>query len=67
MDGMRARGLIDIDGHFTDAGRAAKQHIETLTDELATPPYDALSPVELDELITNLEPITATLAAAGSQ
>ncbi|WP_234317406.1 SCO6745 family protein [Streptomyces sp. NRRL WC-3744] len=67
MDGMRERGLIDTDGHFTDAGRAIKQRIETLTDELATPPYEALSPAELDELITELEPITATLVTTGSQ
>ncbi|MEU7414586.1 MarR family transcriptional regulator [Streptomyces sp. NPDC042638] len=67
MGGMRERGLVDIDGHFTDAGRATKQRIESLTDELAIPPYDALSPAELDELITNLEPITATLVATGSQ
>ncbi|MFE5392999.1 MarR family transcriptional regulator [Streptomyces sp. NPDC056568] len=67
LDGMRERGLIDIDGHFTDVGRATKQGIETLTDELATPPYEALSPAELDELIAELEPITATLVAAGSR
>ena len=34
---------------------------------LAAPPYDALSPAELDELVTELEPITATLVAAGSK
>ncbi|MEU6144312.1 MarR family transcriptional regulator [Streptomyces sp. NPDC047081] len=67
MDGLRARGLVDTDGHFTDAGRATKQRIETLTDELAIAPYEALSPAELDELITELEPITAALVATGSQ
>ncbi|MGY4922257.1 SCO6745 family protein [Streptomyces sp. 900105755] len=67
MNGLRERGLVDSDGRFTDAGRAAKQRIETLTDELATPPYAALSPAELDELIIELEPITATLVAAGSR
>ena len=67
MDGMRERGLIDTDGHFTDAGRATKQRIETLTDELAAPPYDALSRAELDELVTELESITAALVATGSQ
>src|SRR5690349_12530112 len=67
MDGLRERGLVDTDGCFTDAGREVKQGIEALTDELATPPYDALSPAELDELIAELEPITATLVAAGSQ
>ncbi|MBM2621316.1 MarR family transcriptional regulator [Actinoplanes sp. LDG1-06] len=67
MDGLRERGLIDADGRFTDAGRETQQRIEALTDELATPPYDALTPGELDELIAALEPLTATLVAAGSQ
>lgn len=67
MDRLRERGLIDADGHFTDAGRETKQRIETLTDELAAPPYDALTPAELDELMTELEPITARLVATGSQ
>ena len=67
MDGLRERGLVDTDGRFTDAGRETKQRIEALTDELAAPPYDALSPAELDELVAELEPITATLLAAGSR
>jgi hypothetical protein len=67
MDGLRERGLIDTDGRFTDAGRETQQRIEALTDELAAPPYDALSPAELDELIAALEPITAKLVAAGSR
>ena len=67
MDGLRERGLVDADSRFTDAGRKTKRRIETLTDELAAPPYDALSPAELDELVAELEPITARLVAAGSQ
>src|SRR5215218_5383416 len=67
MDGLRERGLVDADGWFTDAGRETKQRIEALTDELAAPPYDALTPAELNTLVTELEPITATLVAAGSQ
>jgi hypothetical protein len=67
MDGLRERGLVDADGWFTDAGRETKQRIEALTDELAAPPYDVLSPAELDELIAELEPITATLVATGSR
>jgi hypothetical protein len=51
MDGLRERGLVDADGWFTDAGRATKQRIEALT----------------DELIAELEPITATLVATRSQ
>ncbi|MET3426448.1 hypothetical protein BJ973_005660 [Actinoplanes tereljensis] len=67
MDGLRERGLIDAEGRFTDAGRETQQRVEALTDELAAPPYDALTPAELDELIADLEPITAKLVAAGSQ
>lgn len=67
MDGLRERGLVDTDGRFTDTGRETKQRIETLTDELAAPPYDALSAAELDELVAELEPITAVLVAAGSR
>ncbi|WP_203657879.1 SCO6745 family protein [Actinocatenispora rupis] len=67
MAGLRERGLVDADGHFTDAGRETKQRIEDLTDDLAAAPYEALSPAELDELIAELEPITAVLVAAGSR
>jgi hypothetical protein len=67
MNGLRERGLIDTDGRFTDAGRETTQRIESLTDELAAPPYEALSPAELAQLIAALEPITAALVAAGSQ
>lgn len=67
MAGLRGRGLIDAGGHLTDAGRETKHRIEALTDELAAAPYDALTPAEFDELVAELEPITATLVAAGSQ
>jgi hypothetical protein len=59
IDGLRRRGLVDAAGWFTAAGRALRERIEVLTDELAAPAYDALSPNELDELITGLEPIAA--------
>lgn len=67
MEGLRARGLLDADGRFTDAGRATKDRIESMTDELAAPPYDGLGPGDLDQLIAALEPISATLEAAGSR
>ena len=35
MDGLRDRGLLDASGRFTDAGRATKDRIESLTDALA--------------------------------
>jgi hypothetical protein len=64
IDGMRARGLIGVDGWLTDAGRAVKQRVESLTDDLAAAPYECLSPTELDELIALLEPLAALLTAA---
>lgn len=65
--GMRARGLVDDSGWLSDTGRETKQRIESLTDDLDAPPYDSLEPNELDQLITDLEPISAALDAAGSR
>ena len=67
VDGMRARGLIDASGWLSDAGRETKQRIESLTDDLAAPAYSSLEPGELDQLIAHLQPISATLDAAGSR
>jgi hypothetical protein len=61
VDGLRGRGLVDVAGGFTDAGREIKERIETRTDELAAPAYDLLSASELDELIAGLEPIAAAV------
>jgi hypothetical protein len=66
MDGLRARGLLDADGRFTEEGRATKDRIESLTDKLAEAPYDGLEPHELDELIAALEPIHRRLEETGS-
>ena len=62
VEGMRARGLIEASGWLSDAGRESKQRIESLTDELAAPPYDSLTPSELEHLIADLEPVSATLS-----
>ena len=67
VDGMRVRGLVDASGWLTDAGRQTKERIESLTDELAAPPYAALEPSELDQLIADLEPISAALDEVGSR
>ncbi|MEY9854869.1 hypothetical protein ABH935_000466 [Catenulispora sp. GAS73] len=64
VDGLRGRGLVDAVGGFTDAGRASRERIEALTDELAAPAYDVLSADELDELIAGLEPIAEAVKAA---
>ncbi|WP_407924391.1 SCO6745 family protein [Actinokineospora pegani] len=67
MGGLRERGLVDSDGRLTAVGRETKRRIEALTDELAAAPYDALSGAELDEVVAELEPVSAVLVAAGSR
>ena len=52
-------------GWLTAEGRAARQRIEALADDLAAPPHDGLEPGELDQLITGLEPLAAALQLAG--
>jgi hypothetical protein len=67
VEGMRDRGLIGASGWLSDAGREKKERIESLTDDLAAPAYDGLGPGELDRLVTDLEPISAAVDAAGSR
>jgi hypothetical protein len=67
VDGIQVRGLIDASGWLSDAGQKTKDRIESLTDDLAAPAYSSLEPGELDQLIADLEPISATLDAAGSR
>jgi hypothetical protein len=64
LDGMRARGLIGDDGWLTEEGRAVKQRVESLTDDLAAKPYECLEQGELDELMATLEPLATLLVAA---
>lgn len=61
LDGLRARGLVDADDRFTDAGRALRERIEELTDDLDAPAYTHLEPADLDELISALEPLATAL------
>ncbi|MCU1365546.1 MAG: hypothetical protein JWN39_1185 [Ilumatobacteraceae bacterium] len=42
IEGLAARGLVDAEGAFTDAGRAQRQAIEDATDRAAMAPYVAL-------------------------
>jgi hypothetical protein len=64
IDGMRCRGLIGEDGWLSEQGRAAKQRVEALTDDLAATPYESLESEELDELMTALEQLAPLLLAA---
>src|SRR4051794_9418449 len=64
IGGVRDRGLIGEDGWLTEQGRAVKQRVEELTDDLAAPPYKGLEPDELDELVAALEPLAMLILAA---
>ena len=64
IDGMRDRGLIGDDGWLSEQGRAVKQRVESITDDLAAKPYEILEPGELDELMDGLEPLATLLLAA---
>ena len=64
IDGMRDRDLIGDDGWLSESGRAVKQRVEAVTDDLAAVPYECLQPTELDELMATLEPLAARLVAA---
>jgi hypothetical protein len=64
IDGMRDRGLIGDDGWLSEPGRAVRQRVEALTDDLAARPYQSLEPDELDELMATLEPLATLLLAA---
>jgi hypothetical protein len=64
IGGVRDRGLIGDDGWLSEQGRAVKQRVESLTDDLAAKPYESLEPGELDELMATLEPLAALLLAA---
>jgi hypothetical protein len=64
MDGMRDRGLIGSDGWLSEQGRAVKQRVESLIDDLAAKPYESLEADELDELMATLDPLATLLLAA---
>jgi hypothetical protein len=63
-DGMRDRKLISDDGSLSETGRAVKQRVEALTDDLAAKPYESLETDELDQLVAALEPLATLLLAA---
>jgi hypothetical protein len=64
IGGLRDRGLIGGDGWLSERGRAVRQRVESLTDDLGAKPYEILEPEELDELTALLEPLAVVLVAA---
>jgi hypothetical protein len=66
LGGLQERGLVTGTKEFTEAGRATKDRVEALTDELAAPAYDVLTDAEVEELVGLLEPMKAAVDTAGT-
>lgn len=62
---LHERGWVDADGAFTDAGRAARDRYEELTDRLALAPWEALGPDDCDRLRGLVRPVSRALVEAG--
>ncbi|WP_240670605.1 SCO6745 family protein [Actinoplanes solisilvae] len=65
VDALRSRGLLDVDGAFTDAGRSLRAEVEAATDRLAQPAYDALGEAGCERLAELTRPLSRTLVKVG--
>ncbi|MET0902414.1 MAG: hypothetical protein ABWZ52_04170, partial [Acidimicrobiales bacterium] len=63
---LGARGWIQADGAFTEAGAALRQQIEDRTDALALPPWQALGQEGCDELRRLVRPLSKAVVAGGT-
>ena len=63
-DRLRGRGLLDGEGRLTDAGHAAREAVEVVTDSQLRPAIDALGD-DIDELSAMMAPWGAAVRAAG--
>jgi hypothetical protein len=62
---LQARGLVDGDGAFTDAGRALRESIEERTDEASLPAYEVLGDDGCERLRALARPWSKTIVAGG--
>lgn len=63
-DALEERGIV-ADGALTSAGRALAVQIEERTDELAAPPYDALTGTEQEALVSAARRLATLVIQAG--
>lgn len=66
VDALTARGLLDEDGSFTDAGRDLRQQIEERTDRLAAPAWAELTDEEGAEMRSLVRPWSRAVFAGTS-
>jgi len=65
LDALRARGFVEADGSLSEHGRATKQAIEDLTDELAGSAYAGVPDAEIEELEGLVGPLRHAVVASG--
>ncbi|MBA2282992.1 MAG: hypothetical protein H0W25_17420 [Acidimicrobiia bacterium] len=66
VEGLASRGLVDVDGTFTDAGRARRDVIEARTDALAVAPWATIGEDGCDELRRLVRPLSKAIVASGT-
>lgn len=66
VDRLRARGLVDADERFTDAGRAFREEIERRTDIACLPMIDAVGEDAARRFVDLLKPIRRGLLDGGA-
>ncbi len=62
---LQAKGHLDADGAFTDAGRASRQRVEDQTDTGALVAYEAIGEDACDRLRTLCRPMAKAIVASG--
>jgi hypothetical protein len=63
---LRERGWLEEDGTLTETGRAARQHVEDLTDEVAGRPWRVIGEDRADRLRSLVRPFSRALASSGT-
>jgi hypothetical protein len=63
---LGARGFVDADGAFTQAGAALRQEIEDRTDALALAPWQGLGEEGCDELRSLVRPLSQAIVGSGT-
>ncbi|POX46536.1 hypothetical protein [Streptomyces sp. Ru72] len=66
QDRLRARGLMDAEGHLTTAGVELREDIEAETDRLDRAPYETLGLADVTRLTELVGAFAATAAATGA-
>ncbi|MEU0570978.1 hypothetical protein ABZ297_37075 [Nonomuraea sp. NPDC005983] len=62
---LASRGLVDADGQATDQGRALREQVERMTDELAAEPWRELGEARADRLAQLCSPALGAVFEAG--